>query len=81
MVIYGYLVMNGEIPSEISIMQPSFQLIGLALFLNSVMIQRKFAFKEDAARKQDKELQKKSISSRDLLTISTVGVVTCSLIF
>ena len=57
MVIYGYLVMNGEIPSEISIMQPSFQLIGLALFLNSVMIQRKFV-KEEAARKQDKELQK-----------------------
>ena len=56
MVIYGYLVMNGEIPSEISIMQPSFQLIGLALFLNSIMIQRKFV-KEDAAKQQDKRLQ------------------------
>ena len=57
MVIYGYLVMNGEIPSEISIMTPSFQLIGLALFLNSVMIQRKMV-KEEEARKSDLELQK-----------------------
>ena len=56
MVIYGYLVMNGEIPSEIGIMTPTFQLIGLALFLNSVMIQRKFV-KEDAAKQQDKRLQ------------------------
>ena len=47
--------MNGEIPSEISIMQPSFQLIGLAPF-QPVMIQRKFV-KEDAAKQQDKELQ------------------------
>ena len=57
MVIYGYLVMNGEIPSEISIMDPSVQLIGLALFLNSVMIQRRMV-KEKAAHKLDAELQK-----------------------
>ena len=40
-VIYGYMVMNGEIPSEVSILDPNIQLIGLAMFLNSVMIQRK----------------------------------------
>ena len=57
MVIYGYLVMNGEIPSEISIMNPSFQLIGLALFLNSVLIQRKM-IKAQEAKKQEIELQK-----------------------
>ena len=55
--IYGYFVMNGEIPSEISIMDPSIQLVGLALFLNSVMIQRRMV-KEKAARKEEAELQK-----------------------
>ena len=57
MAIYGYLVMNGEVPSEISIMNPSFQLIGLALFINSVLIQRKMV-KEQEAKKQEMELQK-----------------------
>ncbi|GEM_PF-841042 len=55
--IYGYLVMNGEIPSQISIMEPSFQLIGLVLFTNSVLIQRRMV-KIDAAKKEDLELQK-----------------------
>ena len=55
--IYGYFVMNGEIPSDISIMDPSIQLVGLALFLNSVMIQRRMV-KEKAARKEEAELQK-----------------------
>jgi len=57
MAIYGYLVMNGEIPSEISIMQPSFQLIGLALFLNSVLIQRKMVKEQDGI-KSEKEIRK-----------------------
>ena len=38
-------------------MNPSFQLIGLALFLNSVLIQRKMV-KEQEAKKQELELQK-----------------------
>ena len=57
MVIYGYLVMNGEIPSEISIMTPTFQMVGLALFLNSVLIQRTMV-KNQSAIKDEKELQK-----------------------
>ena len=57
MVIYGYLVMNGEIPSEISIMTPTFQMVGLALFLNSVLIQRSMVKKQSAV-KEEKELQK-----------------------
>ena len=57
MVIYGYLVMNGEIPSEISIMTPTFQMVGLALFLNSVLIQRSMV-KKQSAMKEEKELQK-----------------------
>ena len=58
MAIYGYLVMNGEIPSEISIMNPSFQLIGLALFINSVLIQRK-VLKESKSRKEESREQKR----------------------
>ena len=57
-VIYGYLVMNGDIPSEISIMDPNIQLIGLVLFLNSVMIQRK-GTKDFDIRKEEADMQKK----------------------
>ena len=49
--------MNGEIPSEISIMTPTFQMVGLALFLNSVLIQRSMVKKKSAV-KEEKELQK-----------------------
>ena len=63
MAIYGYLVMNGEIPSEISIMNPSFQLIGLALFLNSVLIQSKLV-KEQEAKKEDMQLQKEVVKQQ-----------------
>ena len=58
MVIYGYLVMNGEIPSQISIMHPTTQLIGLALFVNSVMIQRK-VLKDSKSRKDESKSQKR----------------------
>ena len=52
LLIYGYFVMNGEIPSEISIMDPNTQLIGLALFFNSVMIQRKYVKGSNQAREE-----------------------------
>jgi hypothetical protein len=64
-VIYGYLVMNGEIPSEISIMNPNMQLIGLALFLNSVMIQRKGA-KDFDLRKEEADMQKKVVKQQKI---------------
>ena len=57
--IYGYLVMNGGVPSQISIKDPTIQLIGLALFLNSVMIQRKI-LKEHNMRKEEAEIIKKA---------------------
>ena len=57
LLIYGYFVMNGEIPSEISIMDPNTQLIGLALFFNSVMIQRKYVKGSNQA-KEEAEMQK-----------------------
>lgn len=57
MVIYGYLVMNGEVPSEVSIMTPTFQMVGLALFLNSVLIQRSMV-KNQSTIKAEKDLQK-----------------------
>jgi len=57
--IYGYLVMNGEVPSQISIKDPTIQLIGFALFLNSVMIQRKI-LKEHNMRKEETEIIKKA---------------------
>ncbi len=58
MVIYGYLVMNGDIPSQISIMNPTTQLTGLALFFNSVMIQRK-VLKDSKSRKDGSREQKR----------------------
>ena len=64
-VIYGYLVMNGEIPSEISIMNPNMQLIGLALFLNSVLIQRKGA-KDFDLRKEEADMQKKVVKQQKI---------------
>ena len=64
-VIYGYLVMNGEIPSEISIMNPNMQLIGLALFLNSVLIQRKGA-KDFDLRKEEADMQKKAVKQQKI---------------
>ena len=57
LVIYGYLVMNGEMPSEISIMDANIQLIGLALFFNSVMIQRRIV-KESKSKKAQQSMQK-----------------------
>jgi hypothetical protein len=57
--IYGYLVMNGGVPSQISIKDPTIQLIGLALFLNSVMIQRKI-LKEHNMRKEEADLIKEA---------------------
>ena len=50
--------MNGEIPSQISIMHPTTQLIGLALFVNSVMIQRK-VLKDSKLRKYESREQKR----------------------
>ena len=55
--IYGYLVMNGDIPSQISIKDPTIQLIGLALFFNSVMIQRRI-LKDVKQKKADTESRK-----------------------
>lgn len=55
--IYGYLIMNGDMPSQITITEPTFQMIGLVLFLNSIMIQRKMV-KDTDQRKQEADLQK-----------------------
>ena len=57
--IYGYLVMNGGVPSQISIKDPTIQLIGLALFLNSILIQRKI-LKEHNKSKEDREFIKQA---------------------
>lgn len=64
-VIYGYMVMNGEIPSEVSIMDPNIQLIGLAMFLNSVMIQRK-GVKDFDIRQEEAEMQKKIVKQQKI---------------
>ena len=50
--------MNGEVPSQISIMNPTTQLIGLALFFNSIMIQRK-VLKYSKSRKDESKSQKR----------------------
>jgi hypothetical protein len=57
MALYGYLILNGQSPSEISISDPTLQLVGLALFLNSVLIQRQ-GVKQLAKDKEEKEIQK-----------------------
>ena len=62
-VIYGYMVMNGEIPSEVSILDPNIQLIGLAMFLNSVMIQRK-GVKDFDIRQEEAKMQKKIVKEQ-----------------
>ena len=49
--------MNGDIPSQISIKDPTIQLIGLALFFNSVMIQRRI-LKDVKQKKADTESRK-----------------------
>ena len=69
--IYGFLVLNGEIPSEISIMNPSTQLIGLALFVNSLMIQRKILKKEEIDT-EEKELSK-AIEERKAIENDSLG--------
>tara|TARA_Y100000766_G_C18870139_1_gene587817 strand:- start:153 stop:938 length:786 start_codon:yes stop_codon:yes gene_type:complete len=40
-VIYGYFIMNGQIPSDVVLTDMDVQLIGLALFINAVLIQTK----------------------------------------
>ena len=60
--IYGYLVMNGEVPSQISIKDPTIQLIGLALFFNSVLIQRKIV--KDADKKQRELVMEKKVEKQ-----------------
>ena len=69
--IYGFLVLNGEIPSEISIMNPSTQLIGLALFVNSLMIQRKI-LKSEEIDTEEKELSK-AIEERKAIENDSLG--------
>ena len=63
--IYGYLVMNGEMPSQISITEPTLQLVGLALFLNSVLLQRKLV-KEMDQLKDDAEIQKAIVKKQKI---------------
>jgi hypothetical protein len=63
--IYGYLIMNGDMPSQITITEPNLQMIGLALFLNSIMIQRKMV-KDTDQRKYDAELQKEIVKKEKI---------------
>ena len=63
--------MNGEIPSEISIMTPSTQLIGLALFANSLMMQRKI-LKSEEIDTEEKELSK-AIEERKAIENDSLG--------
>jgi len=55
-VIYGYFIMNGQIPSDIVLTDVNVQLIGLALFLNSFLIQRKM-MKDIQEKKFQEEMQ------------------------
>jgi hypothetical protein len=57
MALYGYLILSGQSPSEISISDPTLQLVGLALFINSVLIQRQ-GMKQLAKDKEEKEIKK-----------------------
>ena len=55
-VIYGYFIMNGQMPSEVVLSDVNLQLIGLALFINSVLIQRKM-MKDLEEKKMQEEIQ------------------------
>ena len=55
-VIYGYFIMNGQIPSDVVLTDVNVQLIGLALFLNSFLIQRKM-MKDIQEKKFQEEMQ------------------------
>ena len=55
-VIYGYFIMNGQIPSQVVLTDVNIQLIGLALFINSVLIQRKM-MKDLQEKKMQEEIQ------------------------
>jgi hypothetical protein len=57
--------MNGDMPSQITITEPNLQMIGLALFLNSIMIQRKMV-KDTDQRKYDAELQKEIVKKEKI---------------
>ena len=57
-VIYGYFIINGQIPSEVVLTDIDVQLVGLALFINSFLIQRKM-MKDLAEKKMQEEMQAK----------------------